>query len=92
MVGTHEKNANLFGGKNTLSMMLKKKMFRKDLQELISYRKDLSILAGLSISLLTFTSVEALDIGQAKTQSFLLQARKESLYLATNYDVDHRQQ
>ncbi len=33
--------------------------------------KSVSVIAGLSVSLLTFTSVEALNIGQARSQSYL---------------------
>ena len=34
-------------------------------------RKSVSILAGLSISMLAFTSVDALNIGEARSQSYL---------------------
>ena len=34
-------------------------------------QKSISVIAGLSVSLLTFSSVEALNIGQARSQSYL---------------------
>ena len=42
----------------------------KSLKKIVKHRST-SVIAGLSISLLTFTSVEALNIGKAKSQSYI---------------------
>ncbi len=42
----------------------------KSLKKIVKHRSA-SVIAGLSISLLTFTSVEALNIGKAKSQSYI---------------------
>ena len=53
----HKKQHSLFSEDNSLKRIMK--------------HKSTSVIAGLSISLLTFTSVEALNIGKARTQSYI---------------------